>query len=118
MKLVRPVHVLPNLVKYENLMHPLDCQKHLNAVLTVKYIVKSNCLPGQTAIDSNRKLSSTSIPQLHKTVLLIKTYRWLGILIGMLLLSMQITCLLFSQFANTISCPPSRTAGFTSVVLK
>ena len=59
----------------------------------------------QATIYSYRKLSSTSIPQLHKTVLLIKTYGWLGILIGMLLLSLHITCLLFGQFANTISCP-------------
>ena len=87
-------------------------------MLTVKYIVKAYCLPGQAAIDSNRKLSSTSILQWHKTVLLIKTYGWLGILTGMLLLSLQITCLLFDQFANIISCPQSRTAGFTSALLK
>ena len=49
-------------------------------------------LSGQAAIDSSRKLSSASIPQLHKIVLLIKTYGWLGILTGMLLLSLQITC--------------------------
>ena len=65
--------------------------------VTVKYIVKFDCLPGQAAIDSNRKLSSTSILQLHKTVLSIKTYGWLGILKGMLLPSLQITCLLFGQ---------------------
>ena len=74
-------------------------------------MVKSDCLPEQAAIASNRKLASASISQLHKTVLLIKTYGWLGIWIGMLLVSLQITCILFGQFANTISCPPSRTAG-------
>ena len=66
----------------------------MNAVLTVKYITKSDCLPGHVAINSNKKLSSTSILQLHKTVLLMKTYGWHGILIGMLLLSLHITCLL------------------------
>ena len=78
----------------------------INVVLTVKYTAKADCLPGQAAIDSNRKLSSASITQLHKTVPLIKTYRWLGILTGMLL-SLQIKHLLFGQFANTISCPQS-----------
>ena len=86
--------------------HCIECKK-----------VKADCLAGQAAIDSNRKLSSASILQLCKNVLLIKTYRWLGILTGRVLLSFQITCLLFGQFANIILCPPSRTAGFTSVLL-
>ena len=64
------------------------------------------------------KLSSVSIPQLLKTVLFNKTYGWFGILIGKLRLSLQITYLVFGQFANITSCPPSRTDGFRPVLLK
>ena len=36
-------------------------------------MVKADCFPWQAAIDSNRKLFSASIAQLHKTVLFNKT---------------------------------------------
>ena len=54
-------------------------------------MVESDCFPEHAAIDSTKKLFSASIPQLHKAVLFNETYGWLGILIGKLQLSLQMT---------------------------
>ena len=58
-----------------------------NAILATKYILRSAPSPSgsHAAIDSNRKLFSTSIIQLQSIVLFNNTYRWLGISIGILL---------------------------------
>ena len=86
-------------------------------MLTVYYIVMSNCLTGHVAIDSNSECSSACISQLHRTDLSNNTYGCLGILIGYSWVSLHIIHLDFGQFANIISFPPSKTAGFTSVLL-
>ena len=70
-----------------------------------------------TAIDSNRKLFSASIIQLHSIVLFNNTYGWLGISKGILLCVEQTIHLKLGQLASTISCPPSNMEGFTSVLL-
>ena len=58
-----------------------------NAMFTVKYISSFWLLfSPHAANDSKRKLSSASISQLHKIFLSSKTYGWLGIFTGMLLL--------------------------------
>ena len=77
----------------------------------------SDCLPGHVAMDSNSKCSSACISQLHRTDLFNKTYGCLGILMGYSWLSLHITYLDFGQFTSIISFPPSKTAGFTSVLL-
>ena len=69
------------------------------------------------AKDLRRKGFSASISQLHKTLLLIKMYGWLGILTGVLLLMMHIICLSFGQLAKIISFPPSNTVGVISILL-
>ena len=56
-------------------------------MFATKYISKStSSLSGShAAMDSNRKLLSASVIQLHSTVLFINTYGWLDISIGILL---------------------------------
>ena len=76
-----------------------------------------DCLPGHVAIDSNSECSSACISQLHRTDLFNNMYGCLGILMGYSWLSLHITYLDFGQFASIISFPPSKTAGFTSVLL-
>ena len=90
-----------------------------NAVLAMKYISKStSTLSGShAAIDSNRKLFSTSILQLQSIILFNNTYRWLGISIGVLLCVEQTIHFKLGQLAKTIACPPSNMEGFTSVLL-
>ena len=77
----------------------------------------SDCLPGCVAIDSSKECSSACISQLHRTDLFSKTYGCLGILIGYSWLSLHSTYLVLGQFASIISFPPSKTDGFTSVLL-
>ena len=77
----------------------------------------SDCLPGHVAMDSSRECSSACISQLHRTDLFSKTYGCLGILMGCSWLSLHITYLDLGQFANIISLPLSKTAGFTSVFI-
>ena len=77
----------------------------------------SDCLSGHVAMDSSKECSSACISQLHRMDLFNKTYGCLGILIGYSWLSLHITYLDLGQFANIISLPPSKTAGFISVLL-
>ena len=77
----------------------------------------SDCLPGQVAMDFSRECSSACISQLHRTDFFSKTKGCSGILIGNSWLSLHITYLDLGQFASIISFPPSKTAGFTSVLL-
>ena len=81
----------------------------------MKYISKSTSVLSRlyAAIDSNRKLFSTSIIQLHNIVLFNNTYGWLGILIEILLCVEQTIYLKLGQLANKISCHPSNIEGFT-----
>ena len=69
------------------------------------------------AKDSNKKLFSASVLQLQSTLLFTNTYGWLGISIGISLLTVQIICLSFGQFAKIISLPPSKTVGVMSDLL-
>ena len=77
----------------------------------------SDCFPGHVAIDSSRECSSACISKLHRTDLFSKTYGCHGILIGHSWLSLHIAYLVLGQLANIISFPPSKTDGFTSVLL-
>ena len=85
----------------------------------MKYISRSAPLlsGSHAAIDSNRKLFTTSIIQLQSMVLFNNTYGWLGISIGILLCVEQTILLKLGQLAKTISCPPSNMEGFTPVLL-
>ena len=89
----------------------------MKAVLTVKYTVNFEFVFSHAAKDLRRKWFSTSIPQLHRTLLFTKTYGWLGILTGMSLLMLHVICLSFGQLAKIISFPPSKTVGMISVLL-
>ena len=57
------------------------------------------------------------MPQLHKTLLFIKTYGGLDILTGMSLLMLHKMCLSFGKLAKIISFPPSNAAYEMSVLL-
>ena len=77
----------------------------------------SDCLPRHVAMNSSRECSSACISQLHRMDLFSKTYGCLGILMGYSWLSLHITYLDLGLFASIISFPPSKTAGFISVLL-
>ena len=85
--------------------------------MTVKYIVNLESALSHGANDSRRKWLSAPIPQLHKSLLFIKTYGWLEILTGVSLLMLHIMCLSFGQLAKIISFPPSSTVGDIFVLL-
>ena len=77
----------------------------------------SDCFPGHVPIDSSRECSSACISQLQRTDLFYKTYGCPEILIGYSWLSLHITYLVLGQFTSIILFVPSKTDGFTSVLL-
>ena len=71
----------------------VSLKKFMKAIFIVKYISKSVFVsePLQTASNSKRKLLLVSTSQLHKILLFIRMYGWLGMFIRMLLLCEHIT---------------------------